>query len=120
MTFRWGPKQQAAFETLKQRLYGAPILTLLEGVDDFVVYCDTLIIGMVSVLRQRGHVINYASRQLKPHEANYPTYDLELGTVVFGLKIWQHYLYGVRCTIYTDHKSLRYLMDQLNLNMRQR
>ena len=60
---------------------------------------------------QRGHVIAYASRQLKPHEANYPTHELELGVVVFALKIWRHYLYGVRCTIYTDHKSLRYLMD---------
>ena len=69
---------------------------------------------------QRGHVIAYASRQLKPHEANYPTHDLELGAVVFALKIWRHYLYGVRCTIYTDHKSLRYLMDQPSLNMRQR
>lgn len=68
---------------------------------------------------QRGHVIAYASRQLKPHEANSPTHDLELGEVVFSLKIWRHYLYGVRCTIYTDHKSLRYLMDQPNLNMRQ-
>ena len=62
----------------------------------------------------------YASRQLKPHKVNYPTHDLELGAVVFALKIWRHYLYGVRCTIYTDHKSLRYLMDQPNLNMRQR
>ena len=65
-------------------------------------------------------MIAYASRQLKPHEANYPTHDLELGAVVFALKIWRHYFYGVRCTIYTDHKSLKYLMDQQNLNMRQR
>ena len=69
---------------------------------------------------QRGHVIAYASRQLKPHEANYPKHDLELGAVVFALKILRHYLYGVQCTIYTDHKSLRYLIDQPNLNMRQR
>ena len=65
-------------------------------------------------------MIAYASRQLKPHETRYPTHDLELGAVVFALKIWHHYLYGVRCTIYTDHKSLKYLMDQPNLNMRQR
>ena len=91
-----------------------------EGIEDFVVYCDASISGLGAVLMQRGHVIAYASRQLKPHEANYPTHDLELGAVVFALKIWRHYLYGVRCTIYTDHKSLRYLMDQPNLNMRQR
>ena len=69
---------------------------------------------------QRGHVIAYASRQLKPHEANNPTHDLELGAVVFSFKIFRPYLYGVRCTIYTDHKSLKYLMDQHNLNIRQR
>ena len=120
VVFRWGPEQQAAFETLRQRLCEAPILTLPEGVEDFVVYCDASITGMGAVLMQRGHVVAYASRQLKPHEANYPTHDLELGAVVFALKIWRHYLYGVRCTIYTDHKSLRYLMDQPSLNMRQR
>ena len=97
-----------------------PILTLPEGVEDFVVYCDASITCMGVVLMQRGHVIAYASRQLKPHEANYTTHDLELGAVVFDLKIWRHYLYGVRCTIYTDHKSLRYLMDQPNLIMRHR
>ncbi|KAJ9538563.1 hypothetical protein OSB04_031296 [Centaurea solstitialis] len=70
-------------------------------------------------ISSRGKVIAYASRQLKPHEGNYPTYDLELGAVVFYLKMWRHYLYGVKCTIYTDHKSLKYLMDQPNLNMRQ-
>ena len=111
MVFRWGPEQQVAFEILRQRLCEAPILALPEGVEDFVVYCDASISGLGAVLMQRGHVIAYASRQLKPHEANYPMHDLELGAVVFSLKIWRHYLYGVRCTIYTDHKSLRYLMD---------
>lgn len=85
-----------------------------------VVYCDASHQGLGAVLMQRGKVIAYASRQLKTHEANYPTHDLELGAVVFALKIWRHYLYGVKCTIYTDHKSLKYLMDQQNLNMRQR
>ena len=61
----------------------------------------------------------YASRQLKPQEAKYPTHNLELGEMVFALKIWHHCLYGVWCTIYMDHKSLIYLMDQPNLNMRQ-
>ena len=90
------------------------------GMEDFVVYCDASISGLGVILMQRGHVIGYASRQLKPHETNYPTHNLELGAIVFALKVWRHYLYGVRCTIYTDHKSLRYLMDQPNLNMRQR
>ncbi|CAH1420923.1 unnamed protein product [Lactuca virosa] len=68
----------------------------------------------------RRWVIAYASRQLKSHETRYPTRDLELGAVVFALKIWRHYIYGVRCTIYTDHKSQRHIMDRSNLNMRQR
>ena len=98
----------------------APILALPEGIEDFVVYCDASILGLGTMLMHRGHIIAYALRQLKPHVANYLTHDLELGMVVFSLKIWQHYLYRVRCTIYKNHKSLRYLMDQLNLNMRQR
>ena len=85
-----------------------------------VVYCDASISGLGVVLMQRGHVIAYASRQLKPHEANYPTHNLELGAVVFSLMIWKHYLYGVWCTIFINQKSLKYLMDQQNLNMQQR
>ncbi|CAH1431974.1 unnamed protein product [Lactuca virosa] len=79
VTFRWEPEQQANFETMRQRLCEAPILTLPEGIDDFVVYCDASITAMGTVLMQRGHVITYASRQLNLHEANYPTHDLELG-----------------------------------------
>mgnify|MGYP001549209286 CR=1 FL=1 len=85
-----------------------------------MVYYDASISGMGVVLMQWGYMIAYASRQLKPHETRYPTHDLELGAAVFALKIWRHYLYGVRYTIYMDQKSLKYLMDQLNLNMRQR
>ncbi|KAJ9542555.1 hypothetical protein OSB04_029061 [Centaurea solstitialis] len=118
--FSWGSKQQGAFDELRKRLCEAPVLTLPEGVEDMVVYCDASHQGLGAVLMQRGKVIAYASRQLKPHECNYPTHDLELGAVVFALKMWRHYLYGVKCTIYTDHKSLKYLMDQPNLNMRQR
>ncbi|KAJ9561695.1 hypothetical protein OSB04_006855 [Centaurea solstitialis] len=118
--FSWGSKQQAAFEELKRRLCEAPVLTLPDGLDDFVVYCDASHQGLGAVLMQRDKVIAYASRQLKVHEMKYPTHDLELDAVVFALKIWRHYLYGVSCTIYTDHKSLKYLMDQPNLNMRQR
>ncbi|KAI3755145.1 hypothetical protein L1987_54940 [Smallanthus sonchifolius] len=107
-------------QLLKQKLCGAPILSLPEGTDDFVVYCDASIQGIGCVLMQRDKVIAYASRQLKIHEKNYTTHDLELGAVVFALKIWRHYLYGTKCTIYTDHKSLQHIFEQKELNMRQR
>ncbi|KAJ9565014.1 LOW QUALITY PROTEIN: hypothetical protein OSB04_000980 [Centaurea solstitialis] len=118
--FVWGEEQEVAFDTLRRKLYEALVLTLPEGVEDLTVYCDASYHGLGCVIMQRGRVIVYASRQLKTHEVNYPTYDLELAAVVFALKLWRHYLYGVHCTIYTDHKSLRYFMDQQNLNMRQR
>ena len=69
---------------------------------------------------QRGKVIAYASRQLKNHEVNYTTHDLELGAVVIALKIWRHYLYGTKSVVYTDHKSLQHILNQKELNMRQR
>ena len=69
---------------------------------------------------QDGKVVAYASKQLKPHEQNYPTHDLELAAVVFALKIWLHYLYGEKCRVFTDHKSLKYLLNQKDLNLRQR
>ena len=119
-SFDWGPKQEEAFQTLKRRLCEAPILTLPDGNDDFVVYCDASNQGLGCVLMQRGKVIAYASRQLKIHEKNYTTHDLELGAVVFALKIWRHYLYGTKCVIFTDHKSLQHILDQKELNMRQR
>ncbi|GKE27938.1 putative reverse transcriptase domain-containing protein, partial [Tanacetum coccineum] len=101
-----GEDQESAFQLLKQKLCEAPILALPEGNDDFVVYCDASHQGLGAVLMQREKVIAYASRQLKPNEENYTTHDLELGAVVFALKIWSHYLYGTKCTIFTDHKSL--------------
>ncbi|GKD86464.1 putative reverse transcriptase domain-containing protein [Tanacetum coccineum] len=116
----WGENQESAFQLLKQKLCEAPILALPEGNDDFVIYCDASLQGLVAVLMQREKVIAYASRQLKPHEENYTTHDLELGAVVFALKIWRHYLYGTKCTIFTDHKSLQHILDQKELNMRQR
>ena len=116
----WGEDQQSAFDQLRQKLCEAPVLTLPEGVEDMTVYCDASRHGLGCVLMQRSKVIAYASKQLKPHESNYPTHDLELAAVVFALNIWRHYLYGVQNTIYTDHKSLRYFLDQQNLNMRQR
>ena len=116
--FEWGEKQNTTFELLKQRLCSAPILSLPEGTEDFVVYCDASHQGLGCVLMQRKKVIAYASRQLKVHEKNYTTHDLELGAVVFALKIWRHYLYGTKCIIYTDHKSLQHIFDQKMLNMR--
>ncbi|GKB28813.1 reverse transcriptase domain-containing protein [Tanacetum coccineum] len=116
----WGENQEPAFQLLKQKLCEALILALPERNDDFVVYCDASHQGLGAVLMQREKVIAYASRKLKPHEENYTTYDLELGVVVFALKIWIHYLYGIKCTIFTDHKSLQHILDQKELNMRQR
>ncbi|GKA73220.1 putative reverse transcriptase domain-containing protein [Tanacetum coccineum] len=117
--FDWGEKEENAFQLIKQKLCSAPILALPEGSEDFVVYCDASHKGLGVVLMQREKVIAYASRQLKVHEKNYTTHDLELGSVVFALKIWRHYLYGTRCTVFTDHKSLQHILDQKELNMRQ-
>ncbi|GJZ83741.1 putative reverse transcriptase domain-containing protein [Tanacetum coccineum] len=116
----WGVEQEEAFQALKNNLCDAPILTLPDGVEDFVVYYDASNQGLGCVLMQRGKVIAYASRQLKIHEKNYTTHDLELGAVVFALKTWRHYLYGTKSVIYTDHKSLQHIFDQKELNMRQR
>ncbi|GKB45099.1 putative reverse transcriptase domain-containing protein [Tanacetum coccineum] len=118
--FDWGEKEENAFQLIKQKLCSAPILALPEGSEDFVVYCDASHKGLGAVLMQREKVIAYASRQLKVHEKNYTTHDLELGSVVFALKIWRHYLYGTKCTVFTDHKSLQHILDQKELNMRQR
>nr|GEZ34414.1 putative reverse transcriptase domain-containing protein [Tanacetum cinerariifolium] len=118
--FVGGNNEEEAFQTLKRKLCSAPILLLPEGSEDFVVYCDTSLRGFGAVLMQREKVIAYASRQLRKNEENYTTHDLELGAVVFALRLWRHYLYGTKCTIYTDHKSLQYILDQKELNMRQR
>ncbi|KAD6796241.1 hypothetical protein E3N88_07137 [Mikania micrantha] len=118
--YEWGLKQEEAFQTLKQKLCDAPVLRLPDGNDDFVVYCDASNLGLGCVLMQRGKVVAYASRQLKIHEKNYTTHDLELGAVVFALKIWRHYLYGTKCVVFTDHKSLQHILNQKELNMRQR
>ncbi|GJR17614.1 putative reverse transcriptase domain-containing protein [Tanacetum coccineum] len=118
--FDWGEEGEEAFQLLKQKLCAAPILALPEGSDDFVVYCDASIKGLGTVLMQQMKVIAYASRQLKVHEKNYTTHDLELGAVVFALKIWRHYLYGTKCVVFTDHKSLQHILNQKDLNMRQR
>nr|GFD07843.1 putative reverse transcriptase domain-containing protein [Tanacetum cinerariifolium] len=101
-------------------LCDASILELLEVPDDFVVYCDASNQGFGCVLMQRNKVIAYTSRQLKIHEKNYTTHYLELGAVVFALKMWRHYLYGTKSVIYTDHKSLQHIFDQKELNICQR
>ncbi|GKA56624.1 putative reverse transcriptase domain-containing protein [Tanacetum coccineum] len=118
--FDWGEKAQAAFQLLKQKLCSAPILALPEGSENFVVYCDASHKGLGAGLMQKEKVIAYASCQLKVHEKNYTTHDLELGVVVFALKMWRHYLYGTKCVVFTDHKSLQHILDQKELNMRQR
>ncbi|GKB89955.1 reverse transcriptase domain-containing protein [Tanacetum coccineum] len=116
----WGEDQESAFQLLKQKLCEALILALPEGNDNFVVYCDASHQGVGAVLMQREKVIAYASRQLKSNKENYTTHDLELGAVVFALKIWRHYLYGTKCTVFIDHKILQHILDQKELNMRQR
>ena len=105
--FEWSDTCQHSFEELRQRLTTPPVLALPSGKDDYVVYSDASRQKLGCVLMQDGRVIAYASHQLKKHEQNYPTHDLELAVVVFALKIWRHYLYGVPCKIFTDHKSLQ-------------
>nr|GEW91032.1 reverse transcriptase domain-containing protein [Tanacetum cinerariifolium] len=117
--FVWVEDQEMAFQLLKQKLYEALILALPEGNNDFVIYCDASIQGLGAVLMQREKDTAYASRQLKPHEDNYTTHDLELEAVMFAFKIWRHYLYGTKCIVFTDHKSLQHVLNQKELNMRQ-
>nr|GEU36687.1 putative reverse transcriptase domain-containing protein [Tanacetum cinerariifolium] len=118
--FDWGEKEEVAFQLIKQKLCNAPILALPKGSKNFIIYCDTSHKGLGAMLMQNEKVIAYASRQLKIYEKNYTTHDLELRAVVFALKIWRHYLYKNRCTVFTDHKSLQHIIDQKELNMKQR
>ncbi|KAK1613367.1 hypothetical protein QYE76_037040 [Lolium multiflorum] len=118
--FEWTEKCEESFQQLKLRLTTAPILIMPDITKPFDVYCDASKIGLGCVLMQEGKVISYLSRQLKQHEQNYPTHDLELAAVVLALKVWRHYLMGNRCEIYSDHKSLKYIFTQKELNMRQR
>ncbi|KAK1601541.1 hypothetical protein QYE76_037190 [Lolium multiflorum] len=118
--FEWTEKCEESFQELKTKLTTAPILIMPDITKTFDVYCDASKIGLGCVLMQEGKVISYLSRQLKPHEQNYPTHDLELAAVVLALKVWRHYLMGNRCEIYSDHKSLKYIFTQKELNMRQR
>jgi ribonuclease HI len=118
--FDWSSKCNEAFEQLKVLLTTAPVLAQPDIEKSFDVYCDTSDSGLGCVLMQEGRVIAYASRQLRRHEEHYPTQDMELAAVVHALKIWRHYLLGNTCHLYTDHKSLKYIFTESELNMRQR
>ena len=120
VNFDWTDKCEESFQTLKEKLTSAPVLTLPEGNEGFEVYNDASYQGLGCVLMQHKRVVAYASKQLKKHELNYPTNDLELTAVIFALKTWRHYLYGATCHIFTDHKSLKYLFTKKELNLRQR
>ena len=116
--FSW--TDEVCFEDMKRRLTTAPILAIPNTTKMFEVYCDASYQGLGFVLMQEKRPFAYASRQLKVHEKNYPTHDLELAAVVFALKTWRHYLYGSQFQVFNDHKILKYLFDQKELNMRQR
>ncbi|GJY29094.1 putative reverse transcriptase domain-containing protein [Tanacetum coccineum] len=118
--YEWGAEQEEDFQTLKDNLCNALILSLPGGPDDFVVYCIASNQGFGCVQIQRGKVIAYASQKLKIHDKNYTTHVVELGAVVFALKNWRHYLYGTKSVIYTDHRSLQHIFDQKELSMHQR
>ncbi|KAG7567925.1 Zinc finger CCHC-type superfamily [Arabidopsis thaliana x Arabidopsis arenosa] len=118
--FQWSEECEKSFSELKAMLTSAPVLVLPEEGEPYTVYTDASITGLGCVLMQKGSVIAYASRQLRKHEGNYPTHDLEMAAVVFALKIWRSYLYGAKVQIFTDHKSLKYIFTQPELNLRQR
>jgi hypothetical protein len=118
--FEWMSACEASFQELKERLTTALILEMPDMEKPFSIYCDASDQGLGCVLMQAGHVVAYASRQLRKHEAHYPAHDLELAVVVHALKIWRHYIIGKRCELYIDHKCLKYIFTQSNLNLRQR
>ena len=120
MKFIWNDRCEESFQKLKEKLTTAPILAMPNGSGGYKVYTDAAKNGLGCVLMQHEKVIAYRSRQLKRHEQNYPTHDIELAAVVFALKVWRHYLYGERFEIFTDHKSLQYVFSHRDLNMRQR
>ncbi|KAM1261906.1 hypothetical protein ACFX2G_027713 [Malus domestica] len=118
--FEWDNKCEQSFQQLKYYLTHAHVLALPDDNGNYEVYSDASLNGLGCVLMQHGMVIAYTSRQLKPHEKNYPTHDLELAAIIFALKIWRHYLYGEKCKIFTYHKSFHYLFTQRDLNLRKR
>jgi hypothetical protein len=116
--FAWTEECEEAFCILRKLLTTAPVLAQPDIEKPFDVFCDASKNGLGCVLMQDGRVIAYASHQLRKHEVNYPTHDLELAVVMHALKIWRHYLLGNVCNIFTDHKSLKYIFTQSELNMR--
>jgi hypothetical protein len=118
--FEWTAKCESSFQELKQRLTIAPVLIMPDMEKQFLIYCDASGKGLGCILMQDGHVVAYASQQLRKHEEHYPTDDLELVAVVHALELWRYYLIGKRCEIYSDHKSLKYIFTQPDLNLRQR
>jgi hypothetical protein len=118
--FKWTPACESSFQELKKRLTTAPVLVMPDMEKPFSIYSDASGQGLGCVLMQDGRVVAYASRQLRKHEVNYPTHDLEIAAVVHALKIWRHYLMGKRCGLYMDHKNSKYIFKQSNLNLRQR
>ena len=118
VSFIWDDRCESAFEELKKKLTSAPILIVPERGIGYTVYCNASHEGLGCVLMQSRKVVAYGSRQLKIHEKNYPTHDLELAAIVFALKMWRNYLYGERFEVFSDHKSLKYLFTQKELNLR--
>jgi hypothetical protein len=118
-TFEWTPRRETSFQEWKKRLTTAPVFTMPNMEKPFSIYYDAFGQGLGCVLMQDGHVVAYASRQLRKHEEKYPTHDMELAAVVHALNIWRHYIIGKRCEVYSDHKSLKYIFTQLDLNLRQ-
>jgi hypothetical protein len=118
--FKWTHACQESFNQLKFKLMSPPVLVMQDLQKEFNIYCVVCRLGLGCVLIQEGHVIAYASRQLRKHELNYPTHDLELAGVVYAVKIWRHYIMGTKCQVCTDHKSLKYIFTQKDLNLRQR
>jgi hypothetical protein len=118
--FSWNEKCEEAFHTLRAHLTTALVLAQLDTSRSFDVYCDASGTGLGCVLMQDNRVIAYASRALQTHKQNYPTHDLELAVIIHALKLWRHHLMGTKYNIYTDHKSLKYIFTQADLNMRQR
>ena len=118
--FVWDAQCEHSFQTLKENLTTTHLLVLPNPREPFELYYDASKMGLGGVLMQNGQVVAYGSRQLKTHEMNYPTHDLELATIVFALKMWSHYLFGSKFEVFSDHKSLKYLFSQKEQNMRQR
>ena len=118
VNFDWKDKCEESFQELKKRLTIAPMLITPIIGERYIVYCDASRNGLGCVLMQRERVVAYASRQLKNHEQNYPTHDLELTAIVFALNLWRHYLYGENFEVFSDHKSLKYIFSQKDLNAR--